>query len=141
VLRTGRPLSEALFEADDDPRNAHFAAIDRASVNDPSAVLAVGSVLLEPPDWDISDPHAWRIRGMAARPEVRGRGLGGKVLAALLDYVRQMNGDLVWCTARVPALRLYERFGFEPRGEQSERPGIGPHQTMYTRVDRATTTP
>ena len=138
VLRTGRAWADALYEADTDPRSAHFAVFE--STPDDVAVLAVGSVLPERPDWfDVEQGHghpadrihgqpagrihgepgdpshpgrsAWRVRGMATRPDHRGSGIGTLVLAALLDHVRSQGGGLVWCTARLGALTFYERGG------------------------------
>jgi predicted GNAT family N-acyltransferase len=40
----------------------------------------------------------------------------------------------VWCNARTPALRLYERAGFERESGEFEIPGIGPHFVMARRV-------
>jgi predicted GNAT family N-acyltransferase len=67
---------------------------------------------------------------MATHPDVRGRGFGGIVLAALLDHVAVQGGGLVWCNARVAARNLYARAGFTARGAVFDIPGIGPHLQM-----------
>ncbi len=141
VLRTGRPWAETLYELDEHPLSAHFAAFSGAP-SDEAVVLAVGSVLPEAPDWkadwlegwqdDVG--FAWRVRGMATRRDLRGSGLGSRVLASLLAHVRTNGGGFVWCTARLGALSLYERAGFAARGEPGLIAGIGAHQTMWTRV-------
>ncbi len=141
VLRTGRPWADALYELDEHPLSAHFAAFSIAS--DEAVVLAAGSVLPEVPDWKADWPEgrqedealAWRVRGMATRRDLRGSGLGSRVLASLLAHVRSNGGGLVWCTARLGALSLYERAGFAPRGEPGLIAGIGAHQTMWTELD------
>jgi GNAT superfamily N-acetyltransferase len=156
VLRTGRPWADARYLQDDDPTSAHFAAFatlepdDAAALGDAparydasarGAVLAVGSVLPEEPDWLEPLPgtavaRCWRVRGMATRPDLRGSGLGSRVLASLLDHVRS-EGGLVWCTARIGASTFYERAGFAARGEITQVPGIGPHRTMWLEIDPA----
>jgi GNAT superfamily N-acetyltransferase len=132
VLRTGRRWADAIYAADSDPLSAHFAAISQLD----ATVLAVGSVLPEAPDWDESSPQevagpTWRARGMAARAGSRGAGLGTLVLRGLLDHVTSQGGGLVWCTARLLAVSLYERAGLRARGEPTVVPGLGPHQVMW----------
>jgi predicted GNAT family N-acyltransferase len=128
VLRTGRSWSDAIYAGDDDRRSAHFAVMVGAMV------LAVGSVLPETPAWAIGATGAWRVRGMATRCDSRGSGLGSKVLGRLVSHVGEHEGGLLWCTARVKAVGLYERFGFVTRGAVHAIPGIGEHVTMWTEV-------
>jgi GNAT superfamily N-acetyltransferase len=92
--------------------------------------MAVGSVLREPPPGFSGSGSAWRVRGMAARADVRGCGFGAKVLDALIAHVLVHGGDLVWCTARVPAVGFYERFGFVAQGGPRDVRGLGPHLFM-----------
>ncbi len=133
MLRTGRSWAEALYELDEDPLSAHFAALS-TSPSDDAAVLAAGSVLPEAPDWQSGDGLAWRVRGMATRRDLRGLGLGTRILASLLAHVRSEGGELVWCTARLGAMTLYERAGFATRGDPGVIAGIGAHQTMWIQV-------
>jgi hypothetical protein len=146
VLRTGRPWADALYELDEHPLSAHFAALPGAASGAASGaaiVLAAGSVLPETPGWEPDWPEgrpeheglAWRVRGMATRRDLRGSGLGSRVLTSLLAHVRTNGGGLVWCTARLGALSLYERAGFAARGEPGLIAGLGAHQTMWTQVD------
>jgi len=131
-----RPLRRAVLRPDGPPGAAHYPGDDapgtaHAAVRDPGgAVLAVGTILPEAPPWDPRARPAWRIRGMAAEPWARRRGLGTGVLRALLAHAAAHGGGLVWCHARVAACHLYERAGFEGDGPVFELPGIGPHRTM-----------
>jgi ribosomal protein S18 acetylase RimI-like enzyme len=154
VLRTGRHWSAAIYPADSDPLSAHFAAVLAAGGASPGVqdagispqaadledvvVLAVGSVLPEEPDWDDPVSHegiqAWRVRGMAVRADSRGSGLGTRILDGLLAHVRSRGGGLVWCTARIPAISLYERAGFRAIGDIADVPGLGAHQVMSVAV-------
>jgi len=133
VLLPGRPPADAVYRGDDAPTTVHVAA--RVGAGDGTGeVVAVGSAMVEDPPWPRGGERAWRVRGMAARPDVRDRGLGGQVLGALLDALAERGGALVWCNARAPARRLYERAGFAARGEVFDVPGIGPHVTMWRTV-------
>ena len=95
---------------------------------DGDEVVAVGFVC---PD---GKPGEWRVRGMATAPEQRGRGIGAAILDALVEHARSQGATRVWCNARTPALRLYERAGFERESGEFEIPGIGPHFVMARRV-------
>jgi GNAT superfamily N-acetyltransferase len=61
----------------------------------------------------IDGGERWRIRGMATDPSDRGRGAGGMVLDALIAHARAHEATRIWCNARVPARRSYERSSAE----------------------------
>ncbi|HEX8804249.1 MAG TPA: GNAT family N-acetyltransferase [Acidimicrobiales bacterium] len=129
VLRPGRPLDAARFAADDDPRTATFAARTPAGV-----VVGTAVAFPESCPWAPERPGAWRLRGMATEPDLRGRGVGRRVLDAVLDHVRAAGGRFLWCTARVPAQPFYERAGFTCHGEPWDDPEVGPHVAMWREV-------
>ncbi|MEQ8357431.1 MAG: GNAT family N-acetyltransferase [Kiloniellaceae bacterium] len=82
----------------------------------------------------------WRLRGMASDPAVRGRGLGGRVLAfGLAELARRLGAAgeksaAVWCNGRTVAQSFYERHGFQPIGARFETPGTGPHLVFWRRL-------
>lgn len=82
------------------------------------------------------EPGDWRVRGMATKPEARGRGAGSKVLQALVQHARAHGATRLWCNARKRALSLYERAGFIATSDEFETPRIGPHYRMELRLDR-----
>ena len=124
VLRPGRPLDAARLAVDGDPRTATFAARTADG-----RVVGTAVVYPEPCPWR-PDAAAWRLRGMATERERRDRGIGARVLRAALTHVAAEGGRLVWCNARVPARRFYERAGFAVHGEPWDDPEIGPHVAM-----------
>jgi GNAT superfamily N-acetyltransferase len=140
VLRPHLSPEEARYSADAGPDAAHFCA-----ENEVGRVISVGSLLREPPPWHAGVRRAWRVRGMATASECRGRGAGSAVLAAIVAHVATSGGGLLWCNARLGAVKFYERAGMMTTGEPWEEPFIGPHIAMFMDIpdngtsDRRTT--
>lgn len=128
VLRPGQPRRSTYFDGDDHPLAGHVAVR-----TDDDGIVCVGSVYPDPPPWDPDRLGAWRIRGMAAKEGFRGKGLGRRVLDALVDHAIANDGALVWCNARVGALDFYRKAGFETVGEVFDN-GITLHQAMWRSV-------
>jgi len=129
VLRPGAPPERVHLDADDRPDTAAFAARDAAGT-----VVGTAIVYPEPCSWAPDVPGAWRLRGMATAKGRRSAGVGGRVLAAVLGHVSSEGGALVWCNARVPARRFYERAGFVTHGDEWVDPEIGPHVAMWRQL-------
>jgi GNAT superfamily N-acetyltransferase len=126
VLRPGRPPEDAVYPGDDDETSLHVAAFAG------DAVVGIASLYKEErPD---GPSPGWRLRGMATAPAWRGRGLGRDLLEAAVHHVRDAGGGELWCNARTPAVRFYERSGFEVISEPFDIAGIGPHVVMRRTV-------
>jgi GNAT superfamily N-acetyltransferase len=123
VLRPGLPLDAARFEGDDEPATRHFGAFPRAG----GAAVACVSCMRRPR----KGADAWQVRGMATRADLTGRGIGRALLAVALDALRAEGGPrLVWCNARVTALRFWERAGWAVASDVFDIPGVGPHRVL-----------
>lgn len=131
ILRPHETLEQLALPGDDDPESGHFAAIDGG------VVVGTASIRREAPPWEPDAVPAWRLRGMATAEAQRSRGIGSAVLQAALEHVRDHGGGLVWCNARVPAVRFYERAGFVTRGQAWVDPMIGPHIAMELNPSRS----
>lgn len=134
VLRPGKPAESAAFEGDDRPTTRHFGLF-RNPEDRPLACLTLMHAPLE-------GVPAWQLRGMAVDRNLQGRGLGGRLLAFAVDWVRAQHGDnpripnLLWCNARAAAVPFYARNHWTLCSEPFDIPGIGPHYRM-----RRSTTP
>jgi GNAT superfamily N-acetyltransferase len=129
ALRPGQTPAQVAFPGDEAPTTLH------AAVRMGPQIVAVASVM--------RDPHPrtpgqedWRIRGMATRADLRGRGLGGALLACCETHARRHGGARLWCNARVGAREFYERAGFSVEGAVFEIPEIGPHYLMSKLLER-----
>ena len=127
VLRPGMDDEQLRFAGDEDPATLHLAALERGTI------VAVASIMREGMPGEPARGD-WRVRGMAAAPQVRGRGIGAAMLTRCLQHAREHGGRRVWCNARVAARSLYEGAGFEVLGERFEIPGIGDHYLMHLTV-------
>lgn len=103
----------------------------------------VGTVYAEPPPeanrdeipaWTYAPGVAWRLRGMATSEATRGTGLGRLVLEECFAAIREGGGRVLWCNARIGAVRFYERLGLVCVGPEFELPEIGPHYVMWREV-------
>ena len=129
VLRPHQDGDAVVLGGDEHPRAAHFGARDAEG-----RVVGVATVAPETCPWAPQREGAWRLRGMATEEGRRGTGIGAAVLRAALEHVRAQGGRLVWCNARVGALRFYEREGFAAGAERYDDPVLGPHVPMWREV-------
>jgi GNAT superfamily N-acetyltransferase len=132
-------LGEERFILDDDrlPTTIAFGA-----VTPDDRVIAVARLTPERPPFDAPpfdepDRPAWRLRGMATSPDARNLGVGADLFQALIGHLVASGGGFLWCNARLPARRFYERGGMEAWGEQWDEPDSGPHVVMWRDVPGA----
>jgi GNAT superfamily N-acetyltransferase len=141
VLRPHLGIDSVVWEGDEAPGTATFGAIDRAT----GAIVGVATAFPERAPFDLAvsglcsvverESATWRLRGMATREDLRGSGIGTRVLDSVLDYVAAEGGLLIWCNARVSAVGFYERAGFSTWGDEWVLPTVGPHVVMWRRIE------
>jgi GNAT superfamily N-acetyltransferase len=105
VLRPGDPFSTVVYEGDAAGDTAHFGSFEDGRL------VAVASAVRRPRPGS-SDAAAWCLCGVATLDDVRGRGHGRLLVAAVADHAGRHGGRLLWCSARSGAVRFYERCGF-----------------------------
>lgn len=126
VLRPGKPLSACAFEGDELATTLHFGAYLA------EALVGIASIYdeHETPESARAGTRAFRLRGMATSPEVRGHGVGKALVDACKLHIERTGGGSFWCNARTTAAGFYVRLGFTIDGAPFELPGIGPHVRM-----------
>ena len=97
-------------------------------------VLSACLIFPEPCPWRLDDGPGWQLRSMASAPAARGRGLGARVLGAVVDYIADHDGGVLWCYARDLAVPLYERGGLVVYGERFVE-----HDVPHLRMSRIVT--
>ncbi|AEW93907.1 MULTISPECIES: GNAT family N-acetyltransferase [Streptomycetaceae] len=120
VLRPGRPPGSAVFAEDAEPATFHIAAYT------PDGALAA-CVTFFPEPLPGEEGPAYRFRGMASAPELRGHGYGAAVLRAGLAEAAARGARIVWCNGRTSARGFYEHHGFAVGGDEFMIEGVGPH--------------
>jgi len=123
VLRPYLRVSQVGTDYDRAPGTFHVGVRDGSG-----EVVAIMSVLRDAVPETGED--AWRVRSMASHPDVRGSGLGGKVLEFGIEHALGIKQLPVWCNARRAAYGFYERYGFRVVSDEFEIEGIGPHKVM-----------
>jgi predicted GNAT family N-acyltransferase len=128
VLRPGLPREASIYDVDALPTTRHLAAI-----NGDARIVGCATIFPEPFQ---ARADAWRLRGMAVSPELRGAGVGRKILAVIDDMMRAGTPvpPLLWCNARVTAIGFYQRCGWTVVSGEFNVPGIGPHVNMTRQV-------
>jgi ribosomal protein S18 acetylase RimI-like enzyme len=82
-----------------------------------------------------SDHRIAHIVGVFVTKKARGKGIGSKLLGAVLDKIRRDSSiqavQLTVNKEQIPAVKLYEKFGFQITGEESQKMGDGNEHTEY----------
>lgn len=132
ILRPGQPPDSLVYPADEHPDALHVGAF-RAN-----RLVGIATIYPEPMPEAYRDAvppgDAFRLRGMATTPDVRGAGYGRRLLEACFDHVRAHGARVLWCNARVGALPFYLALGLQTVGPEFEIEGIGPHYVMWCAV-------
>jgi predicted GNAT family N-acyltransferase len=111
VLRSGTPSTVVVFDGDDLPSTFHLGVRQ-----DDDRIVAVSTWVLRP-HRSTPDRDAFQLRGMATSADLRGTGLGGRLLEAGLVESASRGATVVWARARVSALKFYEARGFSTVGD------------------------
>lgn len=129
-----RPLRHEVLRPHQPPRDIVYPGEDAPSALTVGGFLGerlVGVATVHP---DPERSGAFRLRGMAVVADLRDRGIGSLLLVRCIEHVAATGALLLWCNARTPAVRFYERHGFAVVSEEWEEPDIGPHVRMERAV-------
>lgn len=139
VLRADLDRSAAVFEGDELSTTLHAVA-ELAG-----RVVACGTLMLQDFPMGGAAPsfegaveaagRTMRLRGMATDESVRGRGAGSALLRLLESEAAGRQVGLLWCNARIGAVRFYESAGWKVVSAATyEIATAGLHHTMVKRL-------
>ena len=127
VLRKGRPFTDTLYERDNDKQTIHLAIIKREKT------LTCATFYPEKTT-EVKSKKAYRLRGMATDPFFRRKGYGRKIMKESFEILKKQKCDVLWCNARLVAVKFYLSLGFKKKGEIFNIKSIGPHYYMYKKI-------
>ena len=119
ILRPGQPKENWIYPNDHHEESLHLG------IELSGELVAVVTIL--PENHEECPNHPWRLRGMAVKQELQGKGIGEKLLISVL---KELNGG-VWCTARKHVAAFYSKHGFVQIGGEFSMNNM-PHIRMMT---------
>jgi len=129
VLRPGRPLESCYYPKDDDAGTFHLGVFVDGR-------LAGVATYLRDAHPELPAREPWRLRGMAVVEEFQSLGLGRALVDAAYPRLAVAGCDMLWFTAREPAVGFYEKQGFIRFADYYDEPLLGPHLVMYKQLAR-----
>ncbi len=120
ILRPNSPLSECMYEGDDENTTVHLGAIKEG------VVVGIVSIYQRPCP-DISTECGFQFRAMATALSIRGQGVGFQLLKAAQDHAKNKGAKYLWANARSVAIDFYKKAGYSIYPDKFEIQGVGPH--------------
>lgn len=127
VLREGKLQDhECIFEHDENPETFHIGYYYK------DQLVCVASFHQQ--ERAGFEGNAYQLRGMATLKDYRGKGFGNMLINFAIVYLRGKKINYMWCNARKVAYKFYQDLGFEFIFPEFDIKGIGPHKTMYLKI-------
>lgn len=127
VLREDIPLTEKM-DGDFDPNTFHLGAF----LNDELACVAT---FMQHNNKHFEGSQ-YRLRGMATHKNYQHKGLGKEILKEASRMLLNKNVDILWCNARIFALKFYKNCGYKTIGNEFDVNLVGPHFVMYKELKK-----
>lgn len=129
ILRPNQSVNDCQYLGDLEKSSTHFGAFLEKKQ------IGIASIYNQNEAEKIQK-GIWRIRGMAVLEEFRDLKIGAKLLESCINYAKSQNAKIIWCNGRSSVVGFYEKFGFEPKGDEFEIEGIGPHYIMELKIEK-----
>lgn len=128
VLRPNQTLEDCKYDTDHEENAFHVGAFFKGKL------ISVASFCMENhPDFPIEKQY--RLRAMATLEDFRRLGAGRAVVNYAEDFIREQGVSFLWCKGRTTVQEYYSKLGFKVHGKVFDYPPIGPHITMYKKLD------
>lgn len=124
ILRPNFSLKACNFPGDSDSSTFHLGCILN---NDLCGIVSI---------YKRSNEHlhlgsGFQIRAMATCENVRGKGIGLKLLREAENIAFNLDADYIWANARSTAIGFYIKAGYKVIGEEFHVDGVGAHFIVY----------
>ena len=123
-LRKGEDFSTTFYLRDNDNETFHMACIKE------DKVVACATFYPEFSD-KVAAVNPYRLRGMATDSHFQRKGYATDLMEESFKELKERDGDMLWCNARLVAVDFYKSVGFKIIGDLFDIAGIGPHYYMY----------
>ncbi len=137
ILLPDQPVKAVCFDGDRDMETWHFAVFPGPETDEPTGEPVCCASFIQ--QMYKGNVPAWQLRGMATEPAYQGRGLGTLLLQwgekRLAEQPEYAYVDLLWCNARAPAVKFYEKNGWALASAVFEIPTVGPHYVMTKSIN------
>ena len=127
VLRPNLPIETTYYDLDNDIETFHLASIMD------NTIISIGTFYPEN-DIELQTKNGYRLRGMATHPKFRRKSAATKLMKKSFVLLKEKKCDVLWCNARLVAVKFYKSLGFKITGKIFDIPSIGPHYKMYKSV-------
>lgn len=127
VLREGKPIESCHFDGDDLETTSHFGLyIDENLIGVVSVFKIINPIF--------NTTNQFQIRGMAILPQFQKTGFGQKLVIHCEEFIKNLNGTLIWFNAREKAVPFYEKLGYQKVGNPFSIADIGIHYIMKKEI-------
>lgn len=129
ILRPKLLVNDCYFAGDNDESTHHFGAFINNSL--------VGVVSLFNQNTNkLTLTHGQQIRAMATIQNVRGQGVGYKLLSVLESHAFDNGAAYLWANARVSAKGFYEKAGYTIDNNEFMIEGVGNHVLVSKQANK-----
>ena len=125
VLRKGMNLSTQ-FSGDEDVDTFHLGIFENNELLGIASFMKSNNILFT--------QEQYQLRGMATVDKVRGKGYGKLLLQDAITKLRDKKVEILWCNARIGALKFYKKFEFKTHGDAFDIPQIGTHYVLSKNI-------
>ncbi|MCH7598203.1 MAG: GNAT family N-acetyltransferase [Myxococcales bacterium] len=117
------------FEGDARSRTQHLGAIRKGKI------LGIVSLFNEPRPAMV-EAKAWRLRGLAVNPSVRGEGCGRSLIEGAARHIARSRGNLLWANVPVVSCDFFCALDFEIAGDAFDVHDLDPHHRILLHLNK-----
>lgn len=123
VLRAGMPIESCIFDGDTLETTVHFGFFIDEKIIGVLSVFKNNNAIFQ------SDKQ-FQIRGMAILADYQKNGYGEQLIYHAENYIKNLNGELIWFNARENAVGFYKKLDYISQNKAFMIANIGVHYIM-----------